>query len=148
MTTDDRTQRVRLLRARLLAVLLSDASATAAIVGLAVAHRSRPSGGAYAAITRVAVGSLLPGAVAVIRERRVHDGTGTGQHRVLGSVVLLVAGMVITTAGTLRLLRGSGRDAPLRSAESAVDLALLVGGNAVGVPYLALVAALHRTDHP
>lgn len=133
------------LRRRLLAVLCCDATSVAVLNVLAVATRSRPTGAGYRAVARTATASLVPGAVAVALERHAHRPGATGRHGVLGTVLLLVAGSVTATVGAGRVLARPGPPRRDRARLVAVDVALLVGGNAVGVPYLALVRALHRS---
>lgn len=132
------------LRRRLLTVLLCDAFAVACLWTVAAGACSRPSGVGYAAVARVGTASLIPGIAAVCLEQRAHRPGSTGRHRMRDSALLLVAGLIINTAGTASVLRGSGRP-PLGSrGVRALDLALLAGGDVIGVPYLVLVRALHR----
>jgi hypothetical protein len=132
------------LRHGLLTVLLCDATAVALLGAVAVVTRCRPSGAAYAAIARVATASLIPGIAAVALEQRAHRPFSPGRHRMRDSVVLLATGLIINTIGTSAVLRRSGPPRPGRGLVTAVDLALLVGGDLIGVPYLTLVRALHR----
>lgn len=139
----NRGARTARLRRGLLLVLLGDASVTTALVALAVVTRSRRVGPAYAEVARVAVASLLPGAIAVLLERRAHARTPPSRHRAAVTVLLLATGLAITTTGTLLALRPTGPVRASGPSAAAVDIGLLVGGDAIGVPYLALVAALH-----
>ena len=134
-----RGQSVR-LRRRLLLALLCDATAVAGLAVTAYCTRARPSGRTFAAVAAVAAASLAPGVVAVGREERAHRSGSGGRHRMVGSVVLFGAGLVINTAGTAAILVAVPR---LRSAATLADVALLVGGNGIGLPYLAIVKALH-----
>jgi hypothetical protein len=137
--THERSDRER-LRRQLLAVLLSDAAAVTVLTIVGRMTRSRPSGGSYSAIAVVAAASLAPGVVAVAHEERVHRSGSTVQHRMTAPVLLFGAGMLINTLGTVLILTVAG--SPERRA-AAVDIALLIGGDAIGVPYLSLVRALH-----
>lgn len=130
----------------LLLVLSVDAAATSALVGAAHRARGRPSGPAFSSVAGVAVASLLPGAVAVVRERRAHARQPIGRHRLRGTVVLLFAGLVVNTVGTLLVLRSTASVAVKGTAARRADLLLLVGGDLIGVPYLALVMALHTDE--
>jgi hypothetical protein len=135
-------RRIRTVRRQLLGVLLSDAAAVTALTVVACRTRSHTSGPTYAAIAAVAATSLAPGVIAVAREERAHRSRSPRQHRRTGTVALFGAGMVIATAGTVLVLARGPRP-PVGSAATAVDVALLIGGNAIGLPYLSRVAALH-----
>jgi hypothetical protein len=134
--------RVRRVRRQLLGVLLSDAASVTALTLVAWSTRSRPSGRTYSAIAAIAAASLAPGVIAVAREERAHRSRSGRQHPVTGTVVLFGAGMLIATAGTVLVLTHGPRP-PAGSAATAVDVALLISGNAIGFPYLSRVAALH-----
>lgn len=127
---------------RLLGVLLTDASAVAALSALAFSRRSAPSGRTFATIAITAAASLAPGVAAVAREEHAHRGPSRPHHRASVSVALFVLGMAVNTAGTvLVLIRAKGARRP-RSA-MLVDVALLIGGDAIGIPYLRRLGALH-----
>lgn len=143
MTGDAVGERRRRLRRRLLQVSLCDASSCAALIAVARSTRSRASGPVYAEIALVALTSFLPGALAVLRERRAHREEDARPHRMSPTVSLILAGSVIDSIGTIRILTASlARHGPSRPA--AVDVALLIAGNAIGIPYLLLISALHR----
>jgi hypothetical protein len=128
------------LRRALLVVLLSDATATAALTVAAHRARARGRGPAFAAVAAVAAAGLAPGVLAVSREERAHRRASSGTHGMTASVVLFAAGLVINTVGTSAILAAPRR---LSRAEAAADVALLLGGNGIGVPYLLLLSALH-----
>ncbi|WP_432564986.1 hypothetical protein [Kineococcus sp. SYSU DK003] len=131
-------------RRGLLAVLLLDATCVAALGCAAGLTRCRPAGPGYRAVAVTAAASLLPGAVAVGREWRAHRPGAGGRHRATGTVLLFGAGVVVNTVGTLRTAARFGLPGRGRGRAPAVNAALAVGGAAIGVPYLALVRALHR----
>ena len=132
------------LRHRLLGVLLCDASAVAVLWTVAATTRSRPSGPGWAAVARAGTASLLPGIVAVSLEQRAHRAGTTARHPMGPSVVLLVIGLVVNTVGTLLALGTAGAARPGGRRVRGADLALLVGGDVIGLPYLLLIRALHR----
>jgi hypothetical protein len=121
-------------------VLLCDATATAGFALGAWSTRARASGPVFAAVAAVAAMSLAPGVVAVGREERAHRPGTADAHRLAGSVLLFGAGQVIATAGTTAILVASPR---ISRAATIADVVLLVGGNGIGLPYLAIVRALH-----
>jgi hypothetical protein len=127
-------------------VLLSDAAAVAALVGAAAVARSRRAGPSFAAIAWVAALGLAPGTIAVAREERAHRPGETGAHGMSGTVLLFAAGFVINTVGTVLILVGPPQRRARRRSETAVDVALLIAGNAIGVPYLSLVRTLHEGE--
>ena len=139
-----RRERSRRLRRRLLGVLLCDVTAVAALGVVAAVTRSRPSGPVFASIAGVGAASLLPGVIAVAHEERAHRADSIGGHRMTASVLLFGAGLVINTAGTLAVLLAARGPHGQSRAAVAVDVALLLGGDAIGVPYLSLTKALHR----
>lgn len=130
------------LRQALLVVLLCDATATAALTVAALRARTRGRGPALAAVAAVAAASLAPGVLAVSREERAHRLASSGAHGMTASVVLFAAGLVINTVGTGAILAVPRR---LSRTEAAADVALLLGGDGIGVPYLLLLSALHSS---
>jgi hypothetical protein len=128
------------------AVLLVDASATSVLVAIARGARGRPSAGAFSGVAAAATASLLPGIAAVLREVRAHGSAAALPHRMRPTVLLLLAGMLITTAGALLVLPSTASVEARGSAARRADLLLLVGGDLIGVPYLVVVSALHRGD--
>ncbi len=132
------------LRRRLWQVSLCDASSCAALIAVALRTRSRSSGPVYAAIARTAVTGFLPGAAAVLRECRAHREADVRPHRMSPTVALILAGSVINSMGTFRVLISEAPRQPLSRPALAVDVALLIAGNAIGVPYSLLIRALHR----
>jgi Kef-type K+ transport system membrane component KefB len=131
------------IRRHLLWVMLCDAAAVTVLWGVARATRSRPSGATYSSIARVAAMSLAPGVIAVCLEERAHGARPVAGHRMSASALLFGAGLVINTVGTVAVLIAP-RSRRGRRAEVAVDVALLIGGDVIGWPYLSLVKALHR----
>ena len=141
---EHRSGREKRLRRRLLGVLLCDASACSALILAALSNRGKPSAAVFASIAQVAVTSLIPGAIAVGLERHLHRYPRREPHRMTAAVLLFSAGMAINTAGTVHILLRARGPESRRPDGVAVDVALLIGGNAIGVPYLALVRGLHR----
>ncbi|PRY12110.1 hypothetical protein [Kineococcus rhizosphaerae] len=77
-------------------------------------------------------------------ERRAHR-TGPGAvHAEAGTTALFLTGSGLCTTGTLVVARRYGWPGRGRGALPVVNAALLLGGNAIGVPHLALTRALHR----
>ncbi|NYD22624.1 hypothetical protein [Kineococcus aurantiacus] len=128
----------------LTAVLGLDAATVAALGAVAAATRRRPAGPGYAAVAATAALSLVPGVVAVARERRAHRTAPPAEHAATITALLFVAGSAVCSAGTGAVAHRYGWPRRGRGPLPAVNTALLVGGNLVGVPYLAFVAALHR----
>jgi len=137
---------VQRIRRRLLAVMLCDASACGVLTVVAVASRSRPSGPAFAAIASTAIASFVPGAVAVLREQRPPPSDTAGRARARSAVLLFCSGLMINTVGTARILRQEAREGRPSRTAIVVDVALLIAGDAIGVPYLSLLRALRRAE--
>ncbi|MFD0485573.1 hypothetical protein ACFQ46_23525 [Kineococcus sp. GCM10028916] len=133
-------------RRRLLAVLSLDTASVAGLVLVALGTRSRPSGAGYGALARTAVASLAPAVVAVAHERLAHRSGAVGRHSARGTVLLLVAGSSVSTAGAARVLSGCNSRRGDRRRLRAVSVSLLIGGNVVLVPYLAALRALHGRE--
>lgn len=115
------------LRRALLGVFLLDVSSVTVFVGRAVARRQPED--VELAVTAVA--SVLPGAAAVTLELRRHV-------HATHVVELLLVGSAIGTTGTLASVRRHGWSPP--------SVALLLGANLVGIPYVTLVRALRREN--
>ena len=133
-------------RRRLLAVLSLDTASVAGLVLVARGTRSRPSGAGYGALARTAVASLTPAVVAVVHELHAHRPGAVGRHSARGTVLLLVAGSSLSTAGAARVLSGCNSRRGGRRRLRAISVSLLIGGNVVLVPYLAALRALHGRD--
>jgi hypothetical protein len=138
-----RDERVRRAREHLLGVLLCDAAACSALTAAAFAARTERSSRVLGSIAGVAIASFVPGVIAVVRERDLHDHRRPVPHSMASAVLLFMVGMVINTAGTVRLIP-QARSSNAGPRALALDVGLLIGGDLIGVPYLLLVRALHR----
>ncbi|WP_380176395.1 hypothetical protein ACFEMC_11340 [Kineococcus sp. DHX-1] len=112
-------------RRALLGVFLLDVSSVTVFVVRALTRRQSED----VDLAVAAVASVLPGAAAVTLELR----RSVPAVEVVG---LFLGGSAIGTAGTLASVRRHGWSPP--------SVALLLGANLVGVPYLTLVQALRR----